>query len=177
MNNSLNILIIEDDKNLGLTLNEYLIEKDHNCKLARNCSEAREKFNHDTQVVLMDIGLPDGDGISLAKEFRQLRKDFILLFLSAQNDPETKLSGLELGADDYITKPFDLRELMLRLKKAYLSHTTISQNNDIISIGSLRIHFKKYELIDGNGIEQLRQSKLRFYFWQYGKPSELKITI
>lgn len=157
MNNSsrmLKILIVEDEPNLGNTLFEYLEAKKFNCKLATNTIQAREIFiseNFSPDVVLMDIGLPDGNGMLLASELRNLKKDFVLLFLSALNDPETKLQGLELGADDYITKPFDLRELMLRLERILKTSERFHQMSDEISIGPLKIWFKRYEVANAQG--------------------------
>lgn len=145
-----NILIVEDETNLGLTLSEYLETLGYKITWAKSVLEAKELFQPTTAIVLMDIGLPDGDGIELAKELREKRKDFILLFLSAQNDPETKYEGLEMGAEDYITKPFDLRELTIRLKKALNSKEILSQHHDEIKLGNLIIRFKNYELIDAN---------------------------
>lgn len=145
------ILLVEDEENLGETLTEYLSDKKYDCTLATTAEQAREVFkNKSYQIVLMDINLPDGDGISMAKEFRSLKKDFMLIFLSAQNDPETKYHGLEMGAEDYITKPFDLRELTLRLEKAIKTHQLLSQKDDEISLGALKIYFKKYLVIDAN---------------------------
>lgn len=150
-NTALNILIVEDEESLGATLSEYLTLKSYNCKRAKTAQEAREIFNDSsfhTNVILMDIGLPDGDGIELAKEFKAIRKDFILLFLSALNDPETKFAGLDLGADDYITKPFDLRELILRLQRILNTQTSLNTYADEISLGDLKIWFKKYQVQD-----------------------------
>ncbi len=153
-NKDLNILIVEDEDNLANTLHEYLELKGFNCKLAMNAKDARAIFldsDFSAHVVLMDIGLPDGDGLDLAKEFRQKRKDFILLFLSALNDPDTKFEGLSLGAEDYITKPFDLRELILRLERILKTQSVFKTYQDEIVIGELKIWFKKYELQDANG--------------------------
>ena len=111
------ILIVEDEDNLGFTLAEYLTSKGFSTHLAQSVSEARALFNeHHPNIILMDIGLPDGSGLDLAKELREQRKDFLLLFLSALNDPDTKLEGLEIGAEDYITKPFDTTILMARVR-------------------------------------------------------------
>jgi DNA-binding response OmpR family regulator len=151
----LQILIIEDEINLGVTLSEYLESKGYLCKHAKSCQEARDLFNSNSfspVVVLADIGLPDGNGIDLAKELREIRKDFVLLFLSAQNDAETKFRGLEMGAEDYITKPFDLRELILRLNKALTTHSNLTTYIDEIILGKLRIRFKSYEVVDAKGI-------------------------
>ncbi len=154
MNKQNHILIVEDETNLGVTLNEYLNDKGFVCKHAMTCADARTIFNggeFNPQIVLMDIQLPDGDGIELAKEFRNIRKNFLLLFLSAQNDPETKLAGLEMGAEDYITKPFDLRELTLRLNKALKSFELLSHYHNEIQVGDLKLRFKSYEIETSSG--------------------------
>lgn len=153
MQNHLNILIVEDEPNLGATLNEYLSTKGHQCQLATTAKMASQYFSqtNDLQVILMDIGLPDGDGLSLAQAFRSQRKDFVLLFLSALNDPETKLTGLEMGADDYITKPFDLRELNLRLERILKMNKLASDNQTEITIGPLKIWFKRFEVQNAQG--------------------------
>lgn len=149
----LEVLIVEDEENLGITLSEFLKTKGYKCIHSKSCSDARKVFNSDFSpvVVLMDVGLPDGDGIDLANELREVRKDFVLLFLSAQGDAETKLRGLEMGAEDYITKPFDLREITLRLKKALVTHSLLSSYPDEIALGNLIIKFNSYEVIDANG--------------------------
>lgn len=148
----LNILIIEDEENLGVTLSEYLKGLGYNSFWAKTTSTARDLFKHETpNVVLMDIGLPDGNGLDLAREFRKTRKDFVLLFLSAMNDPETKVHGLEIGADDYITKPFALKELTLRLKRILSSQSEFNKLPEEIAHGPLRIWFKRYEVQDANG--------------------------
>ncbi len=148
----LNILIVEDETNLGTTLSEYLQGLGHDARWARDGRSARLKFNEvKPNLILMDIGLPDISGLDLAREFRKARKDFVLLFLSAQNDPETKVEGLEIGADDYITKPFALKELTLRLNRILKTQSEMEKMPDEISHGALKIWFKRYEVQDGQG--------------------------
>ncbi len=142
------ILIVEDEKNLGLTLKEFLSSEGHNCSWAQTGEEAITLFKSQyPQVVLMDIGLPDTNGIELSKRLRELDNNFILLFLSAQNDPETKVKALESSGMDYITKPFALKELMLRLDRIF-KFLNISKDNYNIKIGKLTILFKEFEVID-----------------------------
>lgn len=146
------ILIVEDEKNLGDTLNEYLSSIGYNCRRASDCKSARIIFKElMPSIVLMDIGLPDGSGLNLAKDLRKTRKDFVLLFLSAQNDPETRVEGLEIGAEDYITKPFALKELTLRLERILNSQNKINSLPEEITMGKLKVWFKRYEVLDGNG--------------------------
>ena len=147
------ILIVEDEKNLGTTLSEFLNSKGYACHLATTAASAREYFNHhpDIYVVLMDIGLPDDSGLNLAKEFRYRRKNFVLLFLSALNDPQTRLEGLEVGAQDYITKPFVLKELILRLDRILKNHQLLESLPEHIQHGNLDIWFRRYEVKDALG--------------------------
>jgi two-component system alkaline phosphatase synthesis response regulator PhoP len=145
------ILIVEDEKNLGETLQLYLSSKWPSCYLASTGEEARLLFQqHSPQVILMDIGLPDTSGLILAKEFFQQRKDFVLLFLSAQHDPLTRVEGLEMGADDYVAKPFELKELSLRLGRILRGQQNLQIAPDCVHIGALKIYFKKYELVDAD---------------------------
>lgn len=146
------ILIIEDEAHLGITLKEYLEDKDFLCTHAATVAHAKKEFEENNfTVVLMDINLPDGNGIELAKSFRSQRQDFVLIYLSAQNDPATKYTGLEMGAEDFITKPFDLRELMLRLNKALLTHAHLKTREQNLNFGALKIHFGEYYLITAEG--------------------------
>ena len=98
--NKQEILIVEDEANLGVTLSEYLIDKGFSCKHVTNCHDAKNVFtsnNFKPSIVLMDVGLPDGNGIDLAKELKLISPNFILIFLSALNDPETKFTGLAVS--------------------------------------------------------------------------------
>lgn len=170
----LNILIVEDEENLGITLSEYLKGLGHGCFWAKDAKSARELFaSQKPGVILMDIGLPDGNGLDLAREFRKIRKDFVLLFLSALNDPETKVEGLEIGADDYITKPFALKELILRLNRILSSQSEISKLPEEINHGPLKIWFKRYEVQDAQGgVLTLSQKECAILELLYTKKNE-----
>jgi DNA-binding response OmpR family regulator len=170
----LNILIVEDEENLGITLSEYLKGLGHGCFWAKDAKTARELFSLQRPgVILMDIGLPDGNGLDLAREFRKIRKDFVLLFLSALNDPETKVEGLEIGADDYITKPFALKELILRLNRILSSQSEISKLPEEINHGPLKIWFKRYEVQDAQGgVLSLSQKECAILELLYTKKNE-----
>ena len=170
----LNILIVEDEENLGITLSEYLKGLGYGGFWAKDAKTAREFFKiQKPDVILMDIGLPDGNGLDLAREFRKLRKDFVLLFLSALNDPETKVEGLEIGADDYITKPFALKELILRLNRIISSQSEINKLPEEILHGSLKIWFKRYEVQDADGaVIALSQKECAILELLYTKKNE-----
>jgi two-component system alkaline phosphatase synthesis response regulator PhoP len=149
----LSLLIVEDEANLGQTLTNYLRTKKFNVDLAATCAEARVKFQDmKPAIVVLDIGLPDGDGISLAREFRAKRKDCVLLFCTALHDPALRVEGLELGAEDYITKPFELKELTLRLDRILKSRSITLHNPDEYQFGELIFWPKRFEIKDAQGI-------------------------
>ncbi len=149
---SSNILIVEDEQNLGATLKDYLQEKKFTCTWADTATKARKYFSESAfQIILMDIGLPDGNGLDLAKEFRKKRKDFVLLFLSAQNDPDIRVEGLEIGAEDYITKPFALKELTLRLNRIIQQDEKIKELPEEIRLGYISIWLKRFEVTTSDG--------------------------
>ena len=168
------ILIVEDEPNLGRTLCEYMEAKGHPAVLALCARRARDLFRENApSVVLMDVQLPDGDGFELARSFRLERKDFALLFLSAQNDPASRLRGLEIGAEDYITKPFELRELTLRLQRILRFRRDLAGDRPIICHGALEIHFPCYEVVDASGNKWPLSHKeceiLKYLYSQRGK--------
>jgi len=149
---NLPLLLVEDEPNLGETLRDYLRAKKFKVELATSCAEARKLFTEITPAVaIVDIGLPDGSGIDLAREFRRLRKDCVLLFCTALNDPSLRVEGLELGAEDYITKPFELKELTLRLDRILKSQQFTLHNPDVMSFGKLIFWPKRFEIQDASG--------------------------
>ena len=146
------LLLVEDEPNLGKTLRDYLRSKKYQVELAVTCAEAREKFKSLVPAIaILDIGLPDGSGIDLAREFRKERKDCVLLFCTALNDPYLRVEGLELGAEDYITKPFELKELTLRLDRILKSRQFTLHNPDEMRFGKLIFWPKRFEIQDGAG--------------------------
>lgn len=149
---SITILIVEDEPNLGLTLKEYLEGKGHNAHLAKSVKEADQLFmEHNPDVVLMDIGLPDGSGLDCAKGMRVRRQDFLLLFLSALNDPDTKVEGLEIGAEDYITKPFALKELNLRLERSLKLKENLTSSESEVRYGPFTLAFSRFQVTTQSG--------------------------
>lgn len=169
------VLIVEDEKNLGETLKEYLESKGMPTSLATNGKDALNFFQSERpDIGLLDIGLPDGSGLLLARKMRELRPDFCFIFLSAQNDPETRVTGLEIGAEDYITKPFALKELMLRLERILHRKLDFSQGLPEISFGPLKIWFSRYEVQDARGnIISLSQKECAILDLLYKKKNEV----
>lgn len=132
------ILLVDDEKALREMVCGFLQRAGfHEVTMAGNCKEAEERFSAiEPHLVLLDIMLPDGDGFSLLKRLRLL-SEVPVIFLSARDEDESRLRGLGLGADDYITKPFLAEELILRvtavLKRVY--HAKAIQEEEIIALG------------------------------------------
>jgi len=111
------ILLAEDDPNLGSIIREYLVAKGYHAELCHNGEEAfkfflKEKWN----LCIFDVMMPQMDGFTLAKEIRNHNKDIPIIFLTAKSMKEDTIEGFKAGGDDYMTKPFSMEELLLRIK-------------------------------------------------------------
>jgi two-component system, OmpR family, response regulator len=110
------ILLAEDDQNLGILLQEYLIAKDFDVTLATDGMMAFEFFMKKTfDFCILDVMMPKKDGFSLSKDIRSKNADIPIIFLTAKSMAEDTLKGFSLGGDDYITKPFSMEELVVRI--------------------------------------------------------------
>ena len=110
------LLLVEDDPNLGQLLQEYLTLKGYHTDLATDGAEGLNLFEAGRyDLCLLDVMLPKKDGFSLARDIRQRNSQVPIIFLTAKSLKEDTLEGLRLGADDYITKPFSMEELLLRI--------------------------------------------------------------
>jgi len=111
------ILLVEDDINFGIILRDYLRLNDFEVTLARNGMEGFEKFKKDYfDLIILDVMMPYKDGFTLAKEIRARNKQVPLIFLTAKTLKEDMLRGYQLGADDYVNKPFDSEVLLYKIK-------------------------------------------------------------
>lgn len=143
MSKKLNILLAEDDENLGHLLHTYLKNKGFDADLTRNGKHAFEKFTSTTgnyDFCIFDVMMPEMDGFTLAKEIREIDKKIPILFLSAKSMKEDKLEGFAIGADDYLTKPFSMEELLARIN-AILRRT---ETPDTDETGELMVGKIKY---------------------------------
>ena len=116
-NSNKRILIVEDDPNFGKILKEYLTLNDYDIVLATNGIEGFEKFNKSYfDLCILDIMMPYKDGFTLAKEIREKNDEVPIFFLTAKHLKEDVLKGFKIGADDYMTKPFDSEVLLAKIK-------------------------------------------------------------
>ena len=111
------ILLVEDDPNFGAVLKDYLMINDFDVTLAKNGMEGFEKFKKDTfDLCILDVMMPYKDGYTLAREIREKNQEVPIIFLTAKTLKEDILEGFKIGADDYITKPFSMEELLFRIE-------------------------------------------------------------
>jgi DNA-binding response OmpR family regulator len=137
-NNSLNILIIEDEPDLRNSIIEYLQQLGFTCEAAPNFKTAMEKItSNEYTCIVVDIGLPDGDGLKVIEALKVDKAETGVIIVSAKNSLDDKLKGLNIGADDYITKPFHLSELSARIKS--VARRRESQGKKDIVFNELRI--------------------------------------
>ncbi|PZX61481.1 response regulator transcription factor [Hydrotalea sandarakina] len=147
------ILLCEDDTNLGMVLKNYLELNDYDVVLERDgrlglAAFQREKFD----ICLLDVMMPNVDGFTLAEEIRDVDPDIPLFFLSAKTMKEDVVQGYRLGADDYITKPFDSEVLLLKIKAILKRNEEENRINDNVEFDLGTYHFNpKLRELSHNG--------------------------
>ena len=143
------ILLAEDDLNLGVLLVDYLESEGFDVKLCKDGELALKAFHtNEFDLCLLDIMMPKMDGFSLASEIRIKDKKIPLIFITAKSLKVDKLKGYDLGADDYITKPFDEEELLWKIK-AVIRRSVNNESgikNEIISLGKFTFDFNNQSL-------------------------------
>ncbi|WP_209331296.1 response regulator transcription factor [Lunatimonas salinarum] len=152
------ILLAEDDPNLGDILQEYLTMKGYETLLCRDGEEAWNRFKKDAyQLCILDVMMPKKDGFTLGKEIKKVQEDIPIIYLTAKNLKEDVIAGLKLGADDYITKPFSMEELLLRIA-AILRRTTAKEEPKALktySFGKFILHYDRQMLQSPTGEHKL----------------------
>jgi len=155
------VLLCEDDTNLGMVLKNYLELNDYDVILERDgrlglAAFQREKFD----ICLLDVMMPNMDGFTLAEEIRDVDPDMPLFFLSAKTMKEDIVAGYKLGADDYITKPFDSEVLLLKIKAILKRNEEENRINENIEFDLGSYHFNpKLRELSHNGIMQTLSPK------------------
>ena len=152
------ILLAEDDENLGLLLKEYLKVKGFETNLFANGETAfRDFVKNQYDICILDVMMPVKDGFTLAKEIRQIDEDIPIIFLTAKSMKEDVIEGFSIGADDYITKPFSMEELLFRIE-AILKRTSDSFRSsppEQYNIGKYTFDLKKQTLHIGDKVTRL----------------------
>jgi two-component system alkaline phosphatase synthesis response regulator PhoP len=148
-----NILVVEDEESLANTIALNLQLEKYNVSIARTGKEALSAFiksNKELDLVLLDVMLPEINGFDLCVEFKKINTNVPVIFLTAKNQSSDKISGLKLGADDYIVKPFELEELLLRIHNV-LKRNMKPESSSFFSFGDCSINFDTFETKDVSG--------------------------
>ncbi len=142
------ILVVEDEPAMLNSILETLRRERYVVETASNMADALDKIaTHDYSCILLDLGLPDGSGLSILRELKKSGKNDGVIVISARNSLDHKIEGLELGADDYLTKPFHLAELNARVK-AVLRRRSFDGRNTL-RLGNLEVNFQEHSVLVG----------------------------
>ena len=145
MNKDVKILLVEDDSNLGSITSDYLVAKGFSCDWEQNGELGYKSFvKNQYEIVILDVMMPVKDGFDTAKDIRGIDKKIPIIFLTAKSMKEDTLKGFDIGADDYITKPFNMEELVARINAVLKRSNVVSESHyDDIKIGEFIFNFKK----------------------------------
>jgi DNA-binding response OmpR family regulator len=147
------ILIVEDDINLGPSLKKVCEAEGMEATLLNTLAKARDAALDSFDVVILDWMLPDGQGIDFLKEIKQQAKSLPVIMLTARTELIDKVLGLETGANDYMTKPFESRELIARIRVQLRDKSVMKEKEEKIIIGKLSIELQSREVVyDGKKI-------------------------
>ncbi|MCE2788523.1 MAG: response regulator transcription factor [Saprospiraceae bacterium] len=155
------ILLVEDEENIRKAIAMNLELEQFEVVATESGKKALEYVSQQHfDLLILDIMLPDVDGISICEQVRLQNRDVAIMILSAKDTPYDRILGLKTGADDYLTKPFHLEELLLRVRKLLQrTQTGALQELDLYSIGKTRIDFKKYEISGTRGLFHLTKKE------------------
>ncbi len=149
----LHLLIVDDDQRIRELLQKYLMRNGFMVSIARDAAQAKRLLKGLAfDLIVLDIMMPEQDGLSLTRELRETI-DTPILLLTARNEVEDRISGLEAGADDYLPKPFEPKELLLRIHAILRRMPEVAPPEDtpkMLSLGATRYDVQKGELWDGD---------------------------
>lgn len=158
------ILIVEDEKSLADEINHFLVIDGFKCDIANNGKIATELITiNPYDIILLDIGLPDINGLELIKQINQFNKQASLIIITARGELNDKIKGFELGADDYLPKPFALVELLARIKA--ITRRKYGLNNSIITFGSFSLNPDAKTLSYNNTIINLTKKEYDLLYY------------
>jgi DNA-binding response OmpR family regulator len=149
------ILIVEDEPNMRMGLKDNLEFEGYEVEFSDNGEDGLKKIlENNYDLVLLDVMLPKLSGFDVCRKTREQKNATPIILLTAKGEEVDKIVGLELGADDYVTKPFSLRELLARIKAILRRSEKPETKNEIAKIGRLEIHFSSYNAFEeGNSVQ------------------------
>lgn len=170
---SYKILIVEDEPNMRLGLKDNLEFEGYTVELAENGTQGLELIlNKSYDLILLDVMMPGMSGLDVCKKAREKGVNTPILLLTAKSEEMDKVLGLELGADDYITKPFSLRELLARIK-AVLRRGELKSSTRAITIGRLSVNFEAYTSANLNGPVRMSHKEYDILHYLFQQKNEI----
>ena len=168
-----NILIIDDDERLRELLDEYLTEKNYKIYHSDDFNSGKEIVEYFIfDLVIVDRMMPSGDGINLVNIIKEKSNTPIIL-LTAMGEPENKIEGLKIGADDYLAKPFEPEELYLRIEKLLNLFSDINEKSEIINFGDFTYNINDLQLKRKNKIIYLTEGENKLLIKLINKKNEI----
>ena len=157
-NNKIHILIVDDDNRIRDLLKEYLKENNYIVSTSENAENAKVKLTHfKFDLIVLDVMMPGQSGYDLTKELKK-RMEIPIILLTAKGEVESRIKGLELGADDYISKPFEPKELLLRIKNIINKNNKIDLNIKHF-VGNAQIDLNKMNIKLAEKIKKINSSE------------------
>lgn len=163
MKKTTRILLCEDDQNLGMLLSEYLNAKGFETSLATDGAEGMKIFRRESfDFVILDVMMPQKDGFTVAREIRETDRHTPILFLTAKSMKEDTLEGFRSGADDYMTKPFSMEELLMRVNAILKRSAALPQEGEEVTdfeIGKYKFDYNRQRITLGDDFEERLTTK------------------
>ena len=163
------LLLVEDNKHLANDMQAFLADSGYIVECVSNLSEALDKIGiYDYDLIILDLGLPDGNGLTLLEHLKAKNRASGVLIATAKDAIEDKVKGLELGADDYVTKPFHQAELIARVK-SIIRRKNFKGNNQL-TVGELTADLSANEiLVNGHSLTLTRKEYDLLLYFMYNK--------
>lgn len=166
------ILIVEDQVDLLNTIQNSLSKENFNCETADTKKKAEYKiYTFEYDILIVDINLPDGSGLEIVKQIKKMNSRVGIIIISARNATNHKIEGLELGADDYITKPFDMAELIARVKS--LIRRRLFNGEETVNFGNITINTSKREVYVDEQLVELTKSEYQILLFFFSNPNRV----
>ncbi|MFC7523089.1 response regulator transcription factor [Parapedobacter sp. GCM10030251] len=160
----MNVLIVEDERSLAIEMEAFLNKACYVCVHVRDAASASESIGVNSyDFILLDLGLPDRDGLEVLKDCRKYNPEAAVIILTARGDLEDRIKGLELGADDYLAKPFSLLELQARMQA--ISRRKFQLADDTMPIGDFKVDLGKRLVYFGD--TEINLSRKEFDIFSY----------
>ncbi len=158
------VLIVEDEKTLAYEMDDFLKKAFYICDLAHNIKDGLEKMEMNSyDFILLDLGLPDGDGLTLLPKAKKSNPDAAYIILTARGKLEDRITGLDLGADDYLPKPFSLLELQSRMQA--IARRKFNIKEESLPLGEFNLDLQKRLIYFGDN--QIELSRKEFDLLSY----------